>query len=170
MTGIDRVFVGLGSNVGDRAANLAAASEALARAHDFTMTSMSAVYETEPQGFADQGEFLNQVAAGAWASDPQQLLALCQRIEKELGRERAFANAPRTIDLDILFWEHKTVQTDDLVVPHPRLTERAFALWPLLELAPNLLHPESGRPLRGYVKSELLAQGIRRFEGEPSVA
>ena len=165
----DRVFIGLGSNMGDRAANLARARAAFADADGVTVTAASAIYETEPQGFTDQPEFLNQVVAGVWAHSADKLLALCRHIETELGRERPFANAPRTIDLDILFWEHRAIRTDELVVPHPRLTARAFALWPLLELAPSLLDPSTGEPLRKHVTADLLAQGIRRHEGEPSV-
>lgn len=169
MSGIDRVFMGLGSNVGDRVTNLARAREALAEADGFTMTAASGIYETEPQGFADQPVFLNQVVAGIWTKDAPDLLTLCHRIERELGRERPFVNAPRTIDVDVLFWEHRAIHTNELVVPHPRLTERAFALWPLLELAPHLTDPTTGEPLRGHVTSELLTQGIRRCEGERAV-
>jgi 2-amino-4-hydroxy-6-hydroxymethyldihydropteridine diphosphokinase len=166
---IDRVFIGLGSNIGDRVANLSRAREALAGADAFTMMSKSAIYETAPQGFADQPEFLNQVVAGVWTRTPHDLVGTCQRIEAALGRDRTFANAPRTVDLDVLFWEHRTIHSEELIVPHGRLTERAFALWPLLELAPNLRHPVTGTPLRSFVTSELLEQGIRRFAEEPAV-
>lgn len=137
------VYIGLGSNLGDRESNLRTAAALLNRAGRVTV--LSSLYCTEPVGFGDQAEFLNAVAAVETDLGPLELLTLCQRIEDELGRRRAVRWGPRTVDLDILLYGDRTVRDAALVVPHPRMAERRFVLAPLAEVAPRVVHPVLGR-------------------------
>jgi 2-amino-4-hydroxy-6-hydroxymethyldihydropteridine diphosphokinase len=133
------VFIALGSNLGDRAANLTAARTALAP--DPSVTAVSSIYETEPWGLAGQGRYLNQVLRGETTLEPRALLAKLQEIERALGREREREEryGPRTIDLDILLYDDMQVEEPGLTIPHPRMLERAFVLVPLAEVAPGLV-------------------------------
>jgi 2-amino-4-hydroxy-6-hydroxymethyldihydropteridine diphosphokinase len=105
----------------------------------------SRIYETEPQDVREQPWFLNVVIEAETDLFPKQLLARTQKIEQQLGRKRMKPKGPRTIDIDILFYGDSAIETDELVVPHPRLTERRFVLEPLAELAPDLRHPLTRR-------------------------
>lgn len=131
-----RVAIALGSNVGDRIANLRDAVRRIAE-HARVMRT-SRVYETAPIGGPDQEAFLNAAILVAWEGEPLALLDVLQSIERDLGRTRDVRWGPRTIDLDVLWIEGGTTITDArLVVPHPRLAERAFAVMPLLDVAPD---------------------------------
>jgi 2-amino-4-hydroxy-6-hydroxymethyldihydropteridine diphosphokinase len=134
------VFIALGSNLGEREANLGAAREALARAA-VTITATSSIYETEPWGPVPQGRYLNQVVHGGTGLTPHALLDQLMQIERALGRDRAREErfGPRTIDLDILLYGDAAVREPDLVIPHPRMMERPFVLVPLAEIAPELV-------------------------------
>jgi 2-amino-4-hydroxy-6-hydroxymethyldihydropteridine diphosphokinase len=131
-----KVFVALGSNLGDRASNLARARERLARGV-LTDPVASSIYETEPWGPVAQGRYLNQVIGGETALAPRALLSKLFEIERALGRDRSSEEryGPRTIDLDILLYGDRTVREPDLQIPHPRMLERAFVLVPLAEIA-----------------------------------
>lgn len=131
-------MIGLGSNLGDREATIAAAIAAL-RAPDLHILRRSPLYETEPVGGPPQGDFLNGAVLLVTSLSAQELLERCLSVERSLGRVRADAErwGPRTIDLDLLWIEGEAVSEGDLEVPHPRLAERAFALRPLLDLAPD---------------------------------
>jgi 2-amino-4-hydroxy-6-hydroxymethyldihydropteridine diphosphokinase len=133
------VFIALGSNLGDRAANLAAARAGIAV--DVSVMSASSIYETEPWGPAGQGRYLNQVLRGETALKPHALLAKLHEIEHRLGRDRGREEryGPRTIDLDILLYDDMRVAESGLTIPHPRMLERAFVLAPLAEIAPELV-------------------------------
>jgi 2-amino-4-hydroxy-6-hydroxymethyldihydropteridine diphosphokinase len=127
------VYLGLGSNLGDRAANLAAARERLA-----PIKRASSIYETEPREMPNQPWFLNQVIEIETDLFPKQLLARTQKIERDLGRKRTVDKGPRTIDIDILLFGESVIHTAELEIPHPRLAERRFVLEPLAEIAPDL--------------------------------
>lgn len=148
MDHIRRVVIGLGSNLGDRLANVGQAIERLRAEEDIHVLDVSPLYETAPEGVASgapvQGDYVNGAALIVTAIDASEILQRLLGIEKVLGRVRGEKNAARTIDLDILWIEGETLSRDDLTVPHPRLVERAFALRPLVDLAPDAKHSESG--------------------------
>lgn len=134
------VYLGLGSNMGDREALLQAALADL-NAPDLRLRRVSSLYETEPIGFREQGWFLNLVAEFETELFPKQLLHRMQRIEMRLGRRRTIENGPRTIDIDILLFGNLAMKTEELEIPHPRYRERRFTLAPLAELSPELRDP-----------------------------
>lgn len=143
-------YLSLGSNLGDRRANL---EQALERLNDLgEVTAISSFYETAPVDFTRQPEFLNVAAALATEKMPKQLLHAVLEIERLLGRKRASANAtvkgPRTLDIDILLYGSSIIRTTELTVPHPRMHERRFVLEPLAEIAPDLRHPVFKRTMR----------------------
>jgi 2-amino-4-hydroxy-6-hydroxymethyldihydropteridine diphosphokinase len=144
------VYLGLGSNLGDRLVNLQAACSALTPYA--CIFSASPVYETAPWGYTDQPAFLNQVLGVETDLSPVELMATLKQVEADLGRISSFRYGPRLIDLDILFYDDLVLVTPGLVIPHPRLAERAFVLVPLAGLAPGLRHPVIGKTV-----SELLA-------------
>lgn len=133
-----RCYLGLGSNQGDRAGLLIRALGLLVADGRVRLARVSPVYETAPVGYADQPDFLNMVVAVETDCSPEELLALTQGIEAQLGRERPFPNAPRTMDLDLLLCEGETRGTAELTLPHPRMRERQFVLAPLADIAPDL--------------------------------
>ncbi|MBV9927942.1 MAG: 2-amino-4-hydroxy-6-hydroxymethyldihydropteridine diphosphokinase [Acidobacteria bacterium] len=142
MTNAPRAYVGMGSNLGDRAGNLLLALRGMTAA-GLSVARLSNVYETEPAGVSEeQPAFLNMVAElRAPLPEPEDLLRLLLDIEGALGRRRTRPLAPRTLDLDLLLYESETVETDALTLPHPRLHQRRFALAPLAELIPEARHP-----------------------------
>ena len=138
------VYLGLGSNIGDREGTLRAALERL-DAKDLKLLRVSSAYETEPIGLREQAWFLNLVAEFETDLFPKQLLQRTSRVENDLGRKRTVPNGPRTIDIDILLYGDSVVTTEALEIPHPRFRERRFTLAPLVELKPNLRDPVTGR-------------------------
>ena len=153
MTPDSFAYVGLGSNLGDRAGNLLLAVRGMLDA-GFCVTRLSSIYETEPVDVRDQPSFLNMVAElRAQIFSPEQMLARLLRIEYALGRRRKRLRGPRTIDLDLLLYGDEQSATEFLQLPHPRLHLRRFVLTPLAELAPHLLHPTIKRTI-----GELLAE------------
>ena len=156
------VYLGLGSNVGDREEMLQAAIDRL-HSRELRIARISSVYETEPQGRRNQRWFLNLVAEARTDLFPRQLLGRIAKIEQELGRRRMLANGPRTIDIDILFFGGFVMETPELTIPHPRIAERRFVLAPMVELAPELRDPVTRRTMR-----ELLAatagQGVKKTD------
>lgn len=133
------VFLALGSNLGDRLVNLETAILELSGLFD--LEKKSPVYETPPWGYEQQPSFLNQVISGKTGLTPQALLKFAKEIEHKMGRQETFRNGPRVIDIDILVFGDLTLNTPDLVIPHPRMAERAFVLVPLVDIAPQLLIP-----------------------------
>ena len=138
-------YIGLGSNIGDKMASCRRALDLLSRAG--RVTRVSSFYCTEPVGFADQEPFLNAVCEIETGLSPLALLAACHIIEEELGRNRLFRWGPRTIDLDILLYGDQVMNTVELTIPHPRMTERRFALVPLCEIAPQAVDPVSKKTI-----------------------
>lgn len=132
---------------------------------DIGELSASRVYETEPMYLSAQPAFLNAVVQGYFAGSPQQLLELCNRIEKDLGRDRQneLLKGPRSLDIDILLFGDLVLQSPELRIPHPGLLERAFVLRPLLQIAPDIRHPQNKTPIAELVQIDL-SKGIYRQE------
>ncbi len=145
------VYLALGSNVGDRLANLKEAIAALTP--QMEVKARSEVYETPPWGYEDQPKFLNQVVRAKTYLDPEPLLKHLKRLEVALGRQASFPNGPRLIDLDILFYDDLVLYSPALTIPHPRLHERAFVLLPLMDLDPELVHPINKKSVREMLAS-----------------
>ena len=140
------VFLALGSNLGDRRGHLAAA---LQRLHDIMeIDTVSSTYETEPVGYLEQPKFLNIAVAGTTQLAPEELLRRAKEIEAALGRQATFRNGPRPIDIDIIFYADRRLNSEHLTIPHPRMAERAFVLAPLAEIAPEAVDPVSGRTVQ----------------------
>lgn len=133
-----KVYLGLGSNLGDREAMLRAAISALAATPGVRVTAISSLYETPPWGPVPQGPYLNACIELDTTLSAREVLDLSLRIERDHGRERAVRWGPRTLDIDVLLYGDATIDEEGLIVPHPRMTERAFVLVPLAEIAPEL--------------------------------
>ena len=131
-----RAYLGIGSNLGDRLANLQAAVDGIHAAEGVTLVAVSPVYETDPVGGPEQGEFLNAVVAVETSLSPRELLQLAQRLEAEAHRVRTEKWGPRTLDVDVLLVGDEEVHEPDLVIPHPRMWERGFVMVPLGDLDP----------------------------------
>ncbi len=140
------VSLALGTNLGDRLANLKEAIAALTPQMD--VKAKSQVYETPPWGYEDQPKFLNQVVRVKTYLEPEPLLKHLKRLEVALGRKESIPNGPRLIDIDILFYDDLVLYSPALTIPHPRLPERAFVLVPLMDLDPELVHPVNKKSVR----------------------
>jgi 2-amino-4-hydroxy-6-hydroxymethyldihydropteridine diphosphokinase len=150
------IYLSLGSNVGDREANLRAAIAALADA-GVRVTRVSSFYETEPVDFLEQPWFLNCVVEAETELEPLALLRALREIESRMGNKKLIAKGPRLIDMDILLYGQEMIDTPELGVPHPRMTKRRFVLVPLAEIVPKLQHP-----LWNASVAELLARSVDR--------
>ncbi|MFC2002584.1 2-amino-4-hydroxy-6-hydroxymethyldihydropteridine diphosphokinase [Chloroflexota bacterium] len=159
-----RVYLSLGSNMGNRQDNLNWALDLLSQR--LRVEKVSSVYDTEPVGNINQPRFLNLVCEAYTRLAPAGLLTLAKTIEVKLGRVGR-SNAPRPIDIDILLHGDQVIETPELVIPHPRLQERAFVLIPLAEIAPDLVHPVSGKTIEELKKALATGvQGVLKWEGE----
>lgn len=136
-----RVFLGIGTNLGDRERNLQDALAVLSQ--KMVILKESSIYQTAPWGYLDQPAFLNQVIEAQTDLSPLNLLGFLKDTEKALGRQANFRYGPRLIDLDILFYGNRVIQTPRLQIPHPRIAQRAFVLVPLAEIAPDFVHPQT---------------------------
>ena len=145
------VFLALGSNLGDRQENLRQAVTALSPQLD--VKAKSQIYETDPWGYEDQPKFLNMAVKGLTYLEPEPLLKHLKRLEIALGRQVTFPNGPRSIDIDILFFDDLVLNTPILSLPHPRLHERGFVLLPMMDLAPDLVHPVLKKSIRDLTAS-----------------
>ena len=141
-----KAYISAGSNLGDRKENLALAVKHLAEEN--SVIRISSYFETEPVGYLDQPWFLNIAIELETSLSPLELLHQCQVIETSGGRVRSFPNAPRTLDLDILFFDVLVINQPELVIPHPRIQERKFVLEPLAEIAPDFVHPGLKKTIR----------------------
>jgi 2-amino-4-hydroxy-6-hydroxymethyldihydropteridine diphosphokinase len=161
-------YVGLGSNLGHAEANLTQALELLGALDCVRLVTVSGLYLTEPQSRRDQPWFLNQVAA--LGCDPgltaHALLGSLLNIERRMGRERQVRFGPRLIDLDLLLFGDEVLQTEDLILPHPRMRERAFVLVPLREIHPGLVFPDGQGIDAALAGIPFVLEGNRIFQGE----
>jgi len=155
-------FLALGSNIGDREANLRDAATRL-ESHEIHLLCRSSLYETAPQELLDQPWFLNAVVQVETSLFPMQLLARVREIERQMGRRRVTPKGPRNIDIDILFYGRTVIATAELEVPHPRIAQRRFVLEPLAEIAPEFRHPQTGKTANEMLAA-LEPQGTRRLQ------
>ena len=155
------VYLGLGSNMGDRQQNLDRALELLSRR--LRIEKFSSIYETDPLGDTDQSTFLNMACQAYTRLAPKDLFALAKGIESKLGRTGK-SGAPRPIDIDILLYAQQVIETPELVIPHPKMAERAFVLVPLAEIAPGLVYPANGKTVKALLQDITEQQGVFKWE------
>ena len=156
------VYLSLGSNLGDRHYNLDRALNYLSQR--LRLEKVSSIYDTEPVGNTKQPRFLNLVCQVSTGLEPMALLTRAKGSESKLGRLPHTSGEPRPIDIDILFYGDQVIETLELVIPHPRLTERAFVLIPLDEIAPDMVHPVSGKTVQELMKGTVDVQGVFKWE------
>ncbi|MFQ5594420.1 MAG: 2-amino-4-hydroxy-6-hydroxymethyldihydropteridine diphosphokinase [Anaerolineae bacterium] len=155
------IYLSLGSNLGDRLATIKKALRMLESRVD--VRSVSSVYETEPWGLKNQPLFLNLVCSGQTDLTPHALLDFVKGIEQQLGRQSAVRYGPRSIDIDILFYNHHIFRSSRLEIPHPHLADRAFVLYPLSEIAPDLEHPVTGKTVCTMLAALEEPEAVRRY-------
>ena len=154
------IFLGLGSNIGDRRSNLDNAIRIL----ELEIGSASSLYETEPVDYMNQPWFINQVVEVKTDLNPMELLSLCQNVENKLGRTRTISKGPRTIDIDLLFYNDAIIESHLLTLPHPGIPHRRFVLIPLDEIASNFVHPVLKRSVSELLKSTMDRSEVRRID------
>ncbi|MFS0562856.1 2-amino-4-hydroxy-6-hydroxymethyldihydropteridine diphosphokinase [Terribacillus sp. 179-K 1B1 HS] len=158
-----QAWIALGSNISPRETYLEQAARKLKEQPGIRLKQVSTVYETDPVGYEDQDQFLNLVVEVETSLGPMELLHICQNIEQELGRERVIRWGPRTVDLDILLYSTENMNVEELILPHPRMHERAFVLVPLVEIAPDL--PLKGKQIKEWLDgmADQDVQGVRHW-------
>ena len=157
------VYLGLGSNLGNRQENLDQALKLLA--HRMRLGKVSSIYDTEPIGNVNQPRFLNMACEAFTRLSPEGLLALVKGIEQKLGRYSR-SGEPRIIDIDVLLFGDQVVNTRDLVIPHPQIAERSFVLVPLSEIAPDVVHPVTKKTIREMNQAIKEVQGVLKLDGK----
>jgi 2-amino-4-hydroxy-6-hydroxymethyldihydropteridine diphosphokinase len=154
-------YIALGSNIGNRLYYLREAVQALDNHGQISVTATSSIYETEPVGYINQDKFLNMVVKITTALSPFALLEVTQKIEQRFGRKREIRWGPRTLDLDILLYNHENIETEQLIIPHPRMTERAFVMIPLLEINHDIHIPNVSQCLEDFIDRLPDREGVR---------
>lgn len=160
---MNRVYLSIGTNIGERAANLQQAVRLLMEQEGVVVKQVSSIYETAAVGFTEQADFLNIAVYVETALTAEDMLNVCQQIENELGRVREFRWGPRIIDLDVLLYNDETIETERLIVPHPRMYERAFVLVPLQEIAPAN-DPMLARALQVVNEMNVQEEGVNEWK------
>ncbi|RFB10927.1 2-amino-4-hydroxy-6-hydroxymethyldihydropteridine diphosphokinase [Bacillus sp. HNG] len=153
-------YIALGTNIGEREEYLRFALKGI-QERGIVIIDFSSIFETDPVGYEDQDLFLNMVIKVSTDLSPFELLQVLQEIELESGRERKIRWGPRTLDLDILLYNHESVETERLIIPHPRMTERAFVLVPLVEIDQNLQIPAVTKPISLLLDELQDREGVR---------
>ncbi|MGG7622179.1 2-amino-4-hydroxy-6-hydroxymethyldihydropteridine diphosphokinase [Bacillus coreaensis] len=154
-------YISLGTNMGDRYKNLVNAIHYLKVEKEIHLVKCSSIYDTVPVGYTEQDDFLNMVISVRTTLTPDELLEICLRIEKDLGRKREFKWGPRIIDLDILLYNQENIEAENLIVPHPRMQERAFVLAPLLEIDSSIMIPNQDKSIEDYFNMNAEKEGVR---------
>lgn len=157
-------YIGLGSNLEDRLQYLKDAIFLLDDCKDIKVIDTSSIYETDPVGYENQANFLNMVVKITTNLSSHALLEACMEIERTLGRKRDIRWGPRTIDLDILLYNHENIETERLIIPHPRMSARAFVLIPLLEVSGNIMLPSMEKPLELWLNDLPDKEGVRLWK------
>lgn len=155
-------YLGLGSNLGDREANINRALVELVRTAGCSLIKVSSLYETKPVGITEQPDFYNIAVAIETDLAPKELLRRLKEVERKAGREKTFKWGPRVIDIDILLYDEISVAEDNLEIPHPEMQHRAFALTPLSEIAPSAKHPATGRTVR-QMSEDIGSEGVSKI-------
>ena len=156
---MNKVYIALGTNIEPRDVHLSEALNLLEAHESIVIEKRSSVYQTAPVGYLEQEDFLNMVIEIQTLLEPIALLDLCQEIESKLGRKREIRFGPRTIDLDILLYNQENSTEDRLIIPHPRMKERAFVIVPLEEIAADAVFPDTGKTVEDYL-NELPAEDV----------
>lgn len=158
------VYLSLGTNLGDREQHLKAAIDLLKQKEGIFIKTISPIYETAPVGYVDQPSFLNIVVYAQTTMTPFELLKACQSVENELGRVRTIRWGPRTIDLDILLYNNDNIESENLIIPHPRMFERAFVLVPLMDVAKKPFTEKLMQVESALKNMNLEQEGIRKWK------
>ena len=168
---MNQAYLALGTNIEPREAYLKEALELLETMGEVTLIRRSSIYETAPVGYLDQADFLNMVIEIKTALSSLKLLEYCQSVEQHLGRKRGIRFGPRTIDLDILTFNQENSTVERLIIPHPRMNERAFVLIPLQEIAPKLILPDWNKPIEEMILDlpETDIKDVRKWTQKGSV-
>jgi len=157
-------FIALGSNIGNRYDYLTEAIKELESHLEIKLVNISSIYETDPLGYEDQDLFLNMVIEVMTSLRADELLDICLKLELTLGRKREIVWGPRTIDLDILLYNQENIETEKLIIPHPRMLERNFVMIPLSEIKPDIIIPNTDKPLEALIKELPNKEGVRLWK------
>lgn len=161
-------YIGIGSNLGDRVGQCESAITEILKTDQNKLLAKSSFFETKPLGYTSQDWFVNGVIKIETELEPLRLLRALKRIESRLGRQETFRWGPRTIDLDILFFDEKEIRTEELQIPHPRLQERQFVLIPLAEIDRDLIHPVLKKSIGELLDDMKEDQGVEKIQNSKS--